>query len=229
MSPAPRASIVIADGHPAFREGLRRLLESIAAFSVVGTAHDGSQAVAMVATHQPRVLMLDLHIRRCPGLDVLRAVEHHPQLCTVVLSSAVSTVEGLAALKLGARALILKDAGLDVLHRAVKAVLTDRYWIGRRSVRDRTAALREFGAFGAGSPPPFGVTSRELAVLSGVVAGLSNSEIARGLAVSAGTVKHRVTSLLTKTGAETRAELAVFAVHRGVVAADAPVPRIRAG
>ncbi|MGE3956531.1 MAG: response regulator [Vicinamibacterales bacterium] len=205
--------IVIADDHPIFRDGLRRLLDSEAGFKVVAEAVDGEDALLQTREWQPDVLLLDVSMPRMNGLDVLAS----PSLASakvVLLTAAIEPSEILRAVQAGARGVILKEAATRDLIDGIRRVMDGKLLLAGDIAEDLAQAVRQ-----AGVPPsrPFGLTPREVDIVRSVAAGDSNRDIARRLEISLQTVKHHLTSVFDKTGTSTRLELALFALKNHLV------------
>jgi DNA-binding NarL/FixJ family response regulator len=207
--------ILIADDHALFRQGLRKLLEEERGFRVVGEAADGVETVKRVQELKPDVLLLDVSMPRRPGLEVLRELETSAgRLRTIVLAANIEKSQIVEALQHGARGVVLKECASDVLMESIRTVMAGHYWIGREKVLDILGALRELQAAGISekSQNRYGLTVRELQIVTRVAAGCTNNEIAKEFSVSERTVKHHLTSIFDKVGVSTRLELALFAV-----------------
>lgn len=215
MSSAP-IRILIADDHPIFRDGLRRLLESEPNLCVVGEAADGAEAVALVAELKPDVLLLDLAMPRVPGMDALRelAAAAHP-VRTILLTASVERPQILEALQLGARGVVLKESATQVLFKSIAAVMDGSYWVGRESVPDLKELVLDSATPEHGQR--YGLTRREMQMVAAIVEGSSNREIAQKFGVREDTVKHHLTSIFSKLGVSTRLELALFAIEQRLV------------
>jgi DNA-binding NarL/FixJ family response regulator len=219
MSPTHNRSetvrILIADDHALFRQGLRKLLEEERGFHVVGEAADGVETVKCVHELKPDVLLLDLSMPRRAGLEVLPELKHSASRArTIVLAASIERSQIVEALQLGARGVVLKECASDVLMESIRTVMAGHYWIGRERVFDILGTIRELQA-GQGSEKPqkrYGLTARELQIVTRVAGGCTNIDIAKELSLSERTVKHHLTSIFDKVGVSTRLELALFAV-----------------
>jgi two-component system, NarL family, nitrate/nitrite response regulator NarL len=211
--------ILIADDHPIFRDGLRRLLESEKGFKVIAEACDGVEAVDFVRKLKPEILLLDLVMPRRPGLEALRELSNDSVPVRVILLTAAAEREQIVeALQLGARGVVLKDCGTEVLMKSIRAVLAGEYWVGREPVSNLMQYLRSLmdSSTKISRQKRFGLTPRELDIVSAVVAGYANKEIAEHFKISEDTVKHHLSNIFDKTGVSTRLELALFAVNQAL-------------
>jgi len=213
--------IVIADDHPIFRDGLRRLLESEPNLEVVGEAADGREAVLLSQQVHPDILLLDLAMPRVPGLETLRelALSGSP-VRTILLTASVERPQMLEALQLGARGIVLKESATQVLLKSIEAVMDGSYWVGRTAVPDlKELVLKDVPAEAPGER--YGLTPRERQMVEAIVEGLSNREMAQRFAGREDTIKHHLTSIFSKLGISTRLELALFALEHRLVSKPA--------
>jgi two-component system, NarL family, nitrate/nitrite response regulator NarL len=213
--------IVIADDHPIFRDGLRRLLEAEPGLQVIGEASDGQQAVQLAHSLKPDVLLLDLAMPRYPGLEALRELSrgngHHVR--TLLLTASIEKQQIAEALQIGARGVVMKEAATQVLFTALRAVMRGQYWVGHEAVTDLPQHLRsQLKADPRGAKPrPYGLTNRELEIVGSIVDGNTNKEIAQKFSLSEDTVKHHLTSIFDKLGVANRLELALFAINNRLI------------
>lgn len=213
--------IVIADDHPIFRDGLRRLLEAEPDLKVIGEASDGTDAVKLARQLKPDILLLDLAMPRQPGLEALRDLSVGSGangVKVILLTAAAEKNQIVEALQLGARGVVLKDSATQLLLKSIHTVMTGEYWVGRESVSNLVQYLRNQiqSSNEETRQKKFGLTPRELEIVSAVVAGYSNKEIAEYFKISEDTVKHHLSNIFDKLGVSTRLELALFAVNQAL-------------
>jgi two-component system nitrate/nitrite response regulator NarL len=214
--------IVIADDHPIFRDGLRRLLEAEPDLKVLGEASDGAEAVKLARQLKPDILLLDLAMPKHPGLEALRelsvAAAGSNPVRVILLTAAAEKGQIVEALQLGARGVVLKDSATQLLLKAIHTVMAGEYWVGRESVSNLVQYLRTLmqSSSDEARQRKFGLTPRELEIVSAVVAGYSNKEIAEYFKISEDTVKHHLSNVFDKLGVSTRLELALFAVNQAL-------------
>lgn len=216
---SPRCRILVADDDPIVRDFLRALLSETKRFELVGEATDGQDAVHKALLLKPDILLLDLLLPSLPGIEALRELTTiTAPVKTLLLCSAINKRQIVEALQLGARGILLKQAIGD-LERAIDAVMEGHYWIRGKNVSNILQELQEIQESSAtGSDlKPLGLTRREMDIVSLVVQGCPNKEIAKQLGIAEDTVKRHLTNIFDKVGTSTRLELALFAVDRHLV------------
>lgn len=202
--------VVIADDHPAFRAGLRLLLED-SGLQVVGEAADGHEALALVLREEPDAVLLDLQMPGLTGVEVTRRLRHEHPVPVLVLTMVEADETVLAAIRAGARGYLLKGSGQEEIERAVRSVVAGEVVYGAGVAQRVLGFLTE----GTGEVTPFPELSvREREVLGTLVEGRSNGEIARQLFVSEKTVRNHVTSIFAKLGVTDRAQAVACARDR---------------
>jgi len=211
--------VVIADDHAMVRDGLRRSLE-YAGMEIVGEAADGMEAVALVRKLDPDILLLDLSMPKHDGFEALRDLRadgHVRHTRVIVLTAEASTNDVAKALDLGARGLVLKALATEKLVLAIQTVMAGGAWVGLGPVKDLQTYLRtHLPEKPSGRADNYGLTKRELQIISGVVSGRANKEIAQRFGIAEDTVKHHLSNVFDKTGVSTRVELVVFAIKHNL-------------
>jgi two-component system, NarL family, nitrate/nitrite response regulator NarL len=215
--------VVIADAHPVVREGLRRLLHAHEGFIVIGQAENGAQAVNLVKSERPDVLVLDNGIPGPSTAQVLRELSNIDTSCRVILLNAsLDRAEILEVLRLGVKGIMTKNTTVDLMIKSIRTVMAGEYWIGRESVSDLVACLmpRRPGEPAAPFAGKAELTAREIQIVTAVGAGYANKEIATRLSLSEHTVKHHLSNIFEKLGVINRLEVALYAIKHQLVDED---------
>jgi len=220
MNEAAPVRVLVADDQRVVREGLATLLGMLSGIDVVATAGDGEEAVAMAARLHPDVVLMDLRMPRCDGVEATRLLrERHPAVRVIVLTTYADDRSVVEALRAGARGFLTKDAGAEEIQRAIAAVARGDAAIDpavQHHVIEAVAAGRAPDRTAAQPQLPDGLTPREAEVLALIAEGLSNAEIARRLVVSEATVKSHVNHVFGKTGVRDRAQAVTYAYRHGL-------------
>ena len=216
-------TVVVADDKSAVRDGLVLLLGTLPGIAVIGEAEDGEAAIETVATKNPQVVLMDLNMPRCDGVEATRRIRaSHPRTQVVVLTTYSDDDSIIAALQAGALGYLTKDATRAEIGRAVLAAAAGQAVLDP-AVQQRllSAAVRAPAAVPAGpAPGDDDLTPREAEVLRLIAAGKSNREIARALFVSEATVKTHVNRIFAKTASRDRGQAVHYAYQHGY--ADPP-------
>jgi len=218
---ATPTKVLIADDHPVVRIGLRNMLQADPQLKVVAEAKDGIEALHMVRTLHPDIMLLDLAMPKMPGMEALRELlteNSSAPTRTIVLTGLIDKRQILEALQLGARGVLLKDAAIEHLSSCIRAVVQGQYWLEGRPVQNLVQVLRDLAAQTA--PPPrktFGLTARELEVVALITEGSTNKHIAQTFGISEETVKRHLTNIFNKLGVGNRLELALFALNHSLL------------
>ena len=212
--------VVVADDQRVVREGLGTLLGLITGIEVVGTAADGNEALALAIQLRPDVVLMDLRMPRCDGIEATRRLrEHDAGIKVLVLTTYADDRSVIDALRAGARGYLTKDAGAAQIREALERVTSGQPAIDPAVQQHLLDAITASGP-GHGADPasqlPDGLTAREAEVLALIAQGLSNSEIASRLTVSETTVKSHINHLFAKTGVRDRAQAVTYAYQHGL-------------
>jgi DNA-binding NarL/FixJ family response regulator len=213
------STILIADDHPAFTEGLRRLIEAEPDLKVIGQAGNVADVVHHVLELRPAILLLDLKMPPQPrakisargGLDVLAALKRSGSITESILFAAeMETQEIVEAIEQGVRGVLLKSAATELLTESIRAVMSGACWEATKAVPNLNAHLKTMRE--ELTKRKFGLTARELEVVSAVVRHcMANKDIAHFFKIAEDTVKKHITSAYDKLGVSNRLELDHFA------------------
>ena len=206
--------VLIADDQRAVREGLAMLVGLAEDIDVVGAAANGAEAVQLAGEFHPDVVLMDLRMPEMEGAEATRRIRAaQPDTQVIVLTTYADDDSLFPALQAGAHGYLTKDASAEEIERAIRAVADGQTHLDP-AIQQRlvTAVL---SATAQAPTTPDELTSREVEVLKLIAAGLSNTEIAAALVVSAATVKTHINHIFQKTGARDRAQAVRYAYqHR---------------
>jgi NarL family two-component system response regulator LiaR len=212
--------LLVVEDHAVVRQGLCSLLTARYGVQVIGEAADGLQAVEKARALKPDVILMDLAMPRMTGLEaILRIREEDPDARILVLTSYGEDARVSAAIRAGALGFLLKDSCVDDLALAIQSV-----YRGNLSLPHELALKMIAGLQGARDSASLAeeLTRRELDVLKCVAQGMSNTEIAEALSVSAPTVHSHVHNLLAKLNLTSRTQAALYAIEIGLVSPQTP-------
>lgn len=209
--------VVLVDDQPLFRDGLRTVLSQNAGIHVVAEAGDGEEALKVCAACRPNVALMDLQMPRMNGVEATRRLAATlPDVKVVVLTTFEEDEWVFDALRAGAVGYLLKDATGSRLIEAVTAAARGESFL-QPSVASKVIHAWSRLRNGAPASKPSPLTEREQEVLTLLVRGSSNKQIAAALFVAEGTVKNHVTAILLKLEVTDRTQAAVKAIERGWV------------
>lgn len=233
--------LVVADDQASIREALAMMLDMTPGLTVVATAADGHEAVAMAEQHRPDVVLMDLRMPKMDGIAATGQITaRFPEIAVVVLTTFDDDASIIAALGAGARGYLTKQAGREDIARAARTAAAGQAVLdpavqarlvaaavggpgsGAGSGSGGRAGSPEDSSPGQGGPVrpkalPDGLSAREGEVLALIAAGRSNREIASGLFVSEATVKTHVNNIFSKISARDRAQAVHYAFTQGLV------------
>jgi len=208
--------ILIADDHTLFRDGLRALFNSVPETEVVGEAATGDEAIALAATLQPDVILMDIQMPGVNGLEATRHILHtSPHIGVIVVTMFEDDDSVFAAMRAGARGYVLKGADQEEMLRTIRAVARGEALFGPAIA----ARLMKFFSQPRPTAPPHlfpELTEREREVLDLVAQGCNNSEIASRLVLSLKTVRNHVSNIFSKLQVADRAEAIIRARDAGL-------------
>ena len=202
-----RIRILAVDDHPLFRQGIAALLATQPDMLLVAEASNGRDAIRQFRTHRPDIALMDLQMPEMNGLEALTTIRgEFPDARIIVLTTYTGDVQVLRAMKVGARAYLLKNLLDKELLETIRAV-----YAGRKTLSaEASFELAEH----AGEEV---LTPGEVEVLRLIATGNANKEIAAQLSITEDTVKGRVKNILSKLGANDRTHAAMIGVKRGFI------------
>jgi two-component system, NarL family, response regulator DegU len=223
-------SIVIIDDHQLFREGVKRILEFESSFEVVAEGDDGSEALTLVETYRPDVVIMDINMPKINGVEATRElIENYPDSKVLILSIHDDENYVSHALKTGATGYLLKEMDADALVEAVKVVADGGSYLHPKVTHNlvkeyrRLAVSEAVGGDGGQflqtevRRPLHLLTRRECEVLQMLADGKSNRGIGEALFISEKTVKNHVSNILQKMNVNDRTQAVVEAIKNGWV------------
>jgi DNA-binding NarL/FixJ family response regulator len=208
--------VLVVDDHQIVRDGLVALLGALDGMEVVGSAADGREALHLVASSEPDVVVMDIQMPALDGIEATRFIAgRHPDVRVVVLTMNEDDDTILSAIRAGASGYLLKGAGADEVQHAVRSAASGGMVFGA------SLAARVAGLFaGVARPEPVAVfpelSERERTVLDLLASGRSNDQIAAELFVSGKTVRNAVSSIYAKLHAPDRAAAIILAREAGL-------------
>jgi DNA-binding NarL/FixJ family response regulator len=203
--------ILVVDDHPILREGLVAVLEDQQDFSVVEVAGLAAEGARLASETKPDIVLLDLEMPDSRGSESVAAVRAASPETNVLVFTAYDTDDlVVGALRAGAKGYLLKGASVSELGQAIRSVAAGQTYLSPRVAATLVAQLDTRGTSPILSP-------RELEVLRLVAQGHSNKQAAHQLSISEATIKFHVTSILTKLGADNRAQAVRIASQQGLI------------
>jgi DNA-binding NarL/FixJ family response regulator len=195
---------------------LRALLDATGRFTVVGEATD--DVVRLISEHKPDILLLDWDMSQRDGMSIFSELAASGLSVHTILLSVRPNADVAAAIQLGAKGILSHETTAESLCEGIRKVMDGQYVLGTAGISSLVGSLR--------NPRPrtafetaqrkFGLTRREFEIMTWVVAGYSNIEIAEKFSLSIHTVKHHISHIFDKTGVSNRVELGLFAVNHRI-------------
>ncbi len=220
----PRVSVLLVDDQNLFRSCLAALLASAEDMEVIGEAADGREAVEKTRALRPDVVLMDIHMPVCDGIEATRLIKaEHPETKVVALTVSDDDEDLFQAISSGAEGYLLKNLYPEELFQLIRGVMAGESPV---SPAIATRLLQEFRqpSHGPGHGPVSELTPREREILRLVAEGLSNADIGARLYVVEGTVKNHLHNILGKLHLSNRVQAAAFALREGLASpANGPV------
>ncbi|KWW20853.1 MULTISPECIES: response regulator transcription factor [Bacillaceae] len=223
-----KTSIIIIDDHQLFREGVKRILDFESSFDVVAEGDDGSEAMDLVETHKPDVVIMDINMPNMNGVEATKMlVNRYPETKVIILSIHDDENYVQHALKTGAQGYLLKEMDADALIDAVRVVAEGGSYLHPKVTHNLVKEYRRLAADEGTDRdsvhtieirrPLHLLTRRECEVLQLLADGKSNRAIGETLYISEKTVKNHVSNILQKMNVNDRTQAVVLAIKNGWV------------
>jgi two-component system, NarL family, response regulator len=208
--PDSNIRILIVDDHPVVRAGLTSMLGAQPGLEVVGSASSGEEALAMLQSHTPDLLLLDLRMPGMSGIDTLLEMKRLGGSARVIVLTSYETDEDIyRAVQAGTGGYLLKDTSRQEMVEAIRLVHAGKRYIPRHIASRLAERMMRSN-----------LTTRELEILKMVARGLTNKQIGKALEISGNTVRNHVNSIIEKLEVSDRTEAATTAIQRGLIDVD---------
>lgn len=200
-------SLAIADDHPLILSGFAALIQAEPSFILLGQAADGLQAVDLYAALRPDVMLMDLNMPHCGGVEAIKRIRASDPLARIVILTTYEGEEDVyRGLLAGARAYLLKSSSYEQIVACIRQVATTGKYL------PPFIAAKLAKRIGANE-----LSAREMEILVLLSTGKSNKLIARAAGIGVGTVKFHVNNILSKLNVSCRTEAASVALKRGLI------------
>lgn len=208
-------NIIIADDHEMIRDGIKNLLEFDGKMKIIAEASDGLECLELLQTYKPDVLLLDINMPNCNGLEVLEKLKSKKKKMKILMLTVHNETEYLMkAMEIGVNGYILKDSSSSELIAAINAILNGEEYIQPSLIPALNSSLinKDIDKEKINS-----LTKREIEVLILVTNGSFNRDIAEALNISERTVKNHMSNIFKKIGVVDRTQAAVFAIKNNLI------------
>jgi DNA-binding NarL/FixJ family response regulator len=200
VTESPPIKLLIVDDHAIVREGLTTILGQEPDFQVVGEAQDGKSALEAVSRLKPSVVLLDMRMPGCDGIEVCRDItERYPEVQVIILTAFLDSETISRCIHAGAKGYMIKDVERTDLKRSIRDVARGEAVLDRRT---HAVVVEHLRREGQRNRPV--LTEREVSILKFMAEGYSNRQIATKLYVSEGTIKDQLQKIMDKLGATNR-------------------------
>ena len=224
MSTAVPIRILVADGHPIVREGLKTVLATNPSLEVCGEASDGAETIDRVIDLDPDIVLMELKLPKVDGLTVLRSLQTRAPRSRVILFTSSDNKDDLVeAMKLGCSGILLKNGPTALIEKSIQRVYAGEIWLDSTTT---AAVIRQFASpIEVIVPPPVNgravreraqLSQREREIIILIAQGYKNKEIAEKMFITEQTVKNHLHNVFDKLGVSDRLELALYAIHNSL-------------
>jgi DNA-binding NarL/FixJ family response regulator len=211
--------VLLVDDHVLVRAGIRALLEKIPNVDVVGEAGTGREAVELIKSESPSLVLMDIAMRELGGLEALaRITKDFPSVKVIILSAHANEEYVIRALRSGAAGYMLKDAATAELDLAIRSVIEDKTYLSPSI--SRTVIDSYLERVGGQASPLEQLTPRQREILQSIAEGKNTKEIASDLEISVKTVESHRLQLMERLNIHDVPGLVRYAIRRGLVSAE---------
>jgi len=211
--------VLLVDDHVLVRAGIRALLEKIPNVDVVGEAGTGREAVELIKSESPSLVLMDIAMRELGGLEALaRITKDFPNVKVIILSAHANEEYVIRALRSGAAGYMLKDAATAELDLAIRSVIEDKTYLSPSI--SRTVIDSYLERVGGRASPLEQLTPRQREILQSIAEGKNTKEIASDLEISVKTVESHRLQLMERLNIHDVPGLVRYAIRRGLVSAE---------
>lgn len=213
--------ILIADDHTMVRQGLSQICEAEPDMQVVGQAANGQEACELALSVQPDVVVMDINMPMLDGVQSTGQITTaNPNIGVIILTMYRQDQYVFEAIKAGARAYLLKDAGSDELLETIRVVAAGEALLDPPIAKKMIDEFRNLQSQAAKPDEASQLLEQELNILRLVAQGLSNSEIADKLSLSEKTIRNRLTIMFGKLHVNNRTQAALYALRQGLASLE---------
>lgn len=210
--------VLLVDDHSLFRQGLAALLRKEKGFEVAGEAQDGIEAVAGAKELKPDLVLMDISMPRCDGVEATRRIrQSFPSMKVVMLTILEQDKKLFEAIKAGAHGYLLKNVKPEALFQTLRGVVAGEAAISRATATKIINEFAEKGRGGGADAYEEELSERELSVLQLITQGMTNKDIGHTLHIAENTVKNHLKNILAKLQVENRVQAATLALKNGLV------------
>lgn len=215
-------SVMLVDDQNLVREGIKSLLNLAGHVKIVGEAGDGQEALEIMTSLNPDVILMDIRMPRLDGIEAVKAMKEQGINIPVIILTTFDDHElVLNGIRAGARGFLLKDVSLESLVEAIETVAKGETLIQpavtERVIKGFTELQKEGQSKVEKEPVQDPLTQREIEILRLMAGGYSNKEISRAIFKSEGTIKNHVSNILAKLGVRDRTRAVLKALELGVI------------
>ncbi len=217
--PASQVSVVVVDDHEVVRRGLRTIFEGVPWIKLLGEAATANEALSLVQRTLPDVVILDFKLRGGDSVRLCREISHTLPGVHVVILTAYCDEEIVGrCVEAGAHGFVIKDVGAARLIETIRSVSENKVVLDGEAAKELMNRLSHFAEHqGHIRAEEFGISQRQLEVLSAISEGLSNEHVADRLFISVSTVQFHIQQLTDKLGCVNRVELVAKAIRLGLI------------